>query len=298
MTGRAAIASPGSHRFVSPKPRKSESRTAMIDLDTVSTLVREVAEAEILPRFGRLRDEDIRQKSGPMDLVTRADTEAEKALTTRLLELFPGTVVLGEEAATANPELLRLVAGERPVWVLDPVDGTLNFVNNRPAFAVIVAYLESGRPTAGWIHHPLTGTTIMGARGRGAWCGSIRLQIASDIPLSEMIGSAYGRAAGAGYVSDALQETGVTGGVHDLFSSSVEYMEILQRRRHFFFTAASLPWDHAAGVLLVQEAGGIAAFIDGSEYDPQILDGRLLSAPNTSAWRGLQAALNPIIREA
>src|SRR5437879_2711858 len=111
---------------------------ASVDLERVTGLIEETAALEILPRFRKLAAGDIREKE-PGDLVTVADEAAEARLTPLLTALLPGSLVLGEEAAAADPKLLNRLLGDHPVWVIDPVDGTGNFAAGRPAFAVMVA---------------------------------------------------------------------------------------------------------------------------------------------------------------
>jgi len=265
------------------------------DLESVAAIIREIAEAEILPRFQKLGSQDIHEKSGPLDLVTIADTETEKALSKRLLAAYPGTLVLGEEAAAADPGILGILSGETPVWVLDPVDGTLNFAQGRPDFAVIVAYVEHGRTIAGWIHSPLTGTTIQATRGQGAWSAGERLQVAMEQSLSVMTGSAYGSGSDGVYLSETLEASGRIGRIDNRMCGAVEYIGLVRRQRHFLLSRNSLPWDHAAGILIAEEAGAHAAFLDGSPYDPKIIDGRILVAPGPAAWTALQAEIRPLI---
>ncbi|MBM3573671.1 MAG: inositol monophosphatase, partial [Alphaproteobacteria bacterium] len=81
---------------------------------------------------------DIKEKTGPKDLVTIADVEAERRLGPVLTDLLPGSVVIGEEAASADPTVLNRLAGEAPVWLIDSVDGTLNFSEGDPRFCVMV----------------------------------------------------------------------------------------------------------------------------------------------------------------
>src|SRR5260370_1099123 len=119
----------------------------MPDPEKVAEHIRETAQAEILPRFRLMRRADIREK-GPGDFVTLADLEAERQLTQRLGGLLPGSVVLGEEAASQDRGRFALLAGEAPVWVIDPVDGTANFARGQPGFAVIVALIERGAARA------------------------------------------------------------------------------------------------------------------------------------------------------
>src|SRR4051812_45595926 len=100
---------------------------------TVEALMREVAAAVILPRFRHLTESEVSYK-GPADLVTIADQEAEALLTARLPDLMPGSRVVGEEAASANPALIATAGEPGYVWVIDPVDGTANFASGQEPF--------------------------------------------------------------------------------------------------------------------------------------------------------------------
>ncbi len=97
------------------------------ELRTVAALLRDAARAEIMPWFRNLADGAVKMKTGPLDLVTEADEAAERRITEGLRREFPGCVVIGEEAASANPALLRDLAGAELAFVVDPVDGTANF---------------------------------------------------------------------------------------------------------------------------------------------------------------------------
>ncbi|HUZ72564.1 MAG TPA: inositol monophosphatase [Stellaceae bacterium] len=256
----------------------------MIDLTSIAAFVRATALAEIVPRFRALAQDDIREKR-PGDLVTVADVEAERALSRGLEALVPGSVALGEEGVFADPSRLELIAGDRPVWIIDPVDGTGNFAKGRPDFAVIVAYVERGATTAGWIYDPLGDVLVAARRGGGAWCGGQRLRVADAAPSEAITGSAYGRTPAGERAAQALAGSGRVGGVSNRGCSGLEYVDVALGRAHFTLHSRSLPWDHAAGMLLVVEAGGVAAFLDGSPYDPRILDRKPLAAANAEAWR-------------
>src|SRR5579863_236834 len=96
------------------------------ELATLAALLREVGQTEIMPRFRRLEGGAVRQKTGPLDLVTEADEAAERWLTTALGRWLPSAVVIGEEATSADPSRLRLLADADLAIVVDPIDGTSN----------------------------------------------------------------------------------------------------------------------------------------------------------------------------
>jgi len=264
---------------------------AMIDVEGVSAIIRDVAAQEILPRYLALGTGDVREKQDANDLVTVADIEAERSLTRRLSNTYPGTMAFGEEGATTDPSLLRLLDADRPVWVIDPVDGTFNFAHGRPGFAVIVAYVRNGVTLAGWIHDPLRQLTITAVRGRGAWHGASRLTVAAAPSSLDAIGAAYGNLRAHGTLADILNRSGRFATVSNLLSGAIEYIGLVEEQRHFLVADRSFPWDHAAGVLIVQEAGGTAGFLDGADYDPRIVDRHVMVETSRQLWNDLQSAI-------
>ena len=128
-------------------------------MEKVAALMRYAAAAAILPRFQRLQTHDIEEKS-PGDRVTAADREAELILSEGLLDLLPGSKVLGEEACSTRPTLIEELKNEARLWVVDPVDGTANYVAGIPCFAVMVARLDFGETVASWILDPVTDSLV------------------------------------------------------------------------------------------------------------------------------------------
>src|SRR3954466_2597087 len=109
-------------------------------VDAVAAVMGEVARTIILPRYKQLAEGEVRAKTHPADFVTIADEESERALTESLTALVPGSIVVGEEAVAADPTVLERLLHHDPLWIVDPIDGTANFVNGNPAFAVMVAF--------------------------------------------------------------------------------------------------------------------------------------------------------------
>ena len=265
----------------------------MVDVETIAGFIRETAAQAILPRFRQLRQEDIREKK-PGDFVTIADLEAEQMLTERLLAAMPGSVVLGEEAAAKDPARLALLAGEAPVWVIDPIDGTANFARGEPGFAVILALVERAEVRAGWIYDPLGDTMVLAERGSGAWSQGRRLAVDGEASAERMTGAAYGRTIAGPRAAKLLGDSGRVAMVRNLGSSALEYNAVALGRAHFSLHSRSLPWDHAAGMLIVAEAGGVAGFLDGTRYDPRIADQPVLAASNQTAWDTVRAVVGSL----
>ncbi len=271
-----------------------------IDPDRVAAIIRGVAEEEILPRFQRLAAHEVREKS-PGSLVTVADTESELALQAALTALLPGSVVLGEEAAAEDPGVFDYLLGDDPVWVIDPVDGTINFAKSVPRFAVIVALVASGEVRAGWIHDPVRHATVMAEAGSGAWLSEQggdrrRLERQSMPPVEAARGAIAGRLPNRGRALDILTRSGRTGALHRVTSAAHEYLDLVEGRVDYAAFGRVLPWDHAAGVLIHREAGGVAGFVeeDVSEpvpYSPRRQAGLLLLTPSRPAWTELRDIL-------
>ncbi len=251
----------------------------MIDAAKVAGIIREVATAEILPRFRNLEAHKILEK-GPNNLVTEADIKAELALGRRLLDLLPGSVVVGEEAVFTDHRVLEALAGDAPAWVLDPVDGTANFARGVAVFGVIVALVQNGRTLAGWIHDPVADLTATVETGQGAWIGDRRLKARAGVPISDMAGS-------LGYRRSKKLESNV-GRLVRQGAIAHDYLGLARGDIHFAYYRKLMPWDHAAGVLMFQEAGGFARLIDGSPYRPMPGQAGILLAPDETCWRELR----------
>lgn len=253
------------------------------DIDRVTRIIADVAQAEIMPRFRQLGQDAVRTKSHAHDLVTDADVEAEKVLTRRLPELLPGSLVVGEEAVHADRGLLDRIGGEAPVWIVDPVDGTANFVHGRARFATVVALVAGTRIVGGWIHDPVAGTTAIAEPGAGAWL--------TDVP-GEAPKRLSVRGQGQALKSLSASITRKPRSFHDAFakvrrqgSAAHDYLALAEGRLHVATFSRLMPWDHAAGVLLHAEAGGHGALIDGRPYCPTLREGTILLAPDPDTWR-------------
>lgn len=264
-----------------------------IDPKQVEAVIAEVAAEVVLPRFRALEAHEVRDK-GVNDFVTVADEEAETALAERLPGLLPGSWVLGEEmVARGELSMEALARSDAPVWVVDPVDGTFNFAHGDPSFAVIVALCRGEETLAGWIHDPVRTVTATAELGGGAWLAGTRLRVAQSGPPAELIGTLHAGFRGRTPLKAKVDRNrDKVHQVRSLRCSGQEYMRLAAGETHFTLFSSTKPWDHLAGVLLHQEAGGTSALLDGRPYRPQ--DGQgigLLSAPDREAWAGLRATL-------
>ena len=253
-----------------------------VDLARVEAIIREVAALEILPRFRKLAEDDIREKQ-PGQLVTVADEEAERRLTQQLPELLPGSVVVGEEGVAAEPARLGALDDAAPVWLVDPVDGTQNFSEGNPIFATMVALVRARETLASWIYDPVVDRIAVAEHGAGATLDGMPLRTRAAPPLAEMTGRLGGKTA--------QKLRGKVGHIRNWRCAGHEYLDIVTGEMHFSLYRRLFPWDHAPGVLLVREAGGHAAYLDGEPYRPGDINASLLSAADHGSWGTLQALI-------
>lgn len=237
-------------------------------LSTVETIIAEVTEELIIPRWRSLEAGDIEEKE-PGDVVTVADIEAERALTSRLAELIPGSVVVGEEAVAADPSVLAAIGGADDLWIVDPIDGTGNFAAGSPDFGVMVAQVTGGDIVRSWIHLPIREETFLAERGFGATLNGQRLaprddEEADPHDVSGMVKTRFLPADVRALVERGLPRIGPLD--PSTICSAVEYGRIATGDLDYILYWRTFPWDHAPGALLVQEAGGVAKRVEGDDY--------------------------------
>ncbi|AOR31198.1 inositol monophosphatase [Streptomyces fodineus] len=223
----------------------------------VEEAVRKAAAAEILPRFRRLAAHEVDQKSGPHDLVTDADRLAELRLTEDLGALLPGSVVVGEEAVHADPATYAALQGDAPVWIVDPVDGTRQFVHGDDGFCTLVALAHRGVVLASWTYAAARDQLATAVRGRGAFLDGERLLPGPPAPGRDLVVAT----SHPDYTTDeqkrALRALWADGlAPRPCGSAGLEYLAIARGELDAVAFSWEAAWDHAAGLLLVEEAGG------------------------------------------
>ncbi|MEV2215467.1 inositol monophosphatase family protein [Streptomyces sp. NPDC050997] len=233
----------------------------------VEETVRKAAAAEIMPRFRRLAEHEVDQKSGPHDLVTDADRNAELYLTEALGALLPGSVVVGEEAVHANPASYEAIQGDTPVWIVDPVDGTRQFVHGDPGFCTLVALARRGVLLASWTYAPARDQLATAVRGQGAFLDGERLISGAPEPDRDLrVATSH-----PDYTTDGQKHALLglrTEGVapRACGSAGLEYLAVARGELDATAFSWEAAWDHAAGLLLVEEAGGAHLTLAGEPF--------------------------------
>lgn len=256
----------------------------MIDEELVAGVVeavRKAAAEEIMPRWRQLAAHEVIQKDGPHDLVTVADRLAEERLTASLTALLPGSVVVGEEAVHADPASYAALGGDAPVWIVDPVDGTRQFVRGEDGFCTLVALAHHGELLGSWTYAPARDLLATARRGHGAWLNGQRLRSGSPEP---------GRPLEVAYshpdYTDERQKRALLGlhaeGIapRPCGSAGLEYLAVASGALAATAFSWEKAWDHAAGLLLVAEAGGAQRTVAD---EPFRIDGSANALPFSAA---------------
>ena len=260
---------------------------------TLINLVRRAAKAEIMPRFRNLGHADVTSKTSRYDLVTDADTGAEAILTRGILRMFPHALVVGEEAASADPELREKIAEAELAFIIDPLDGTWNFAHGLALFGVIIAITRFGKPVLGLLYDPVMDDWIIADEASPA---RLVRNLGARRPLSVSRGGELNEMSGFIhlYLMPEDQRAAMAATLPDFARTQVlrcschEYRTLAQGGMDFCLSGIMTPWDHAAGVLICQQAGGHAAMLDGSDYNAGVSKGYLLTAPNRDSWNRLR----------
>jgi myo-inositol-1(or 4)-monophosphatase len=229
-------------------------------LQVARTASRE-AGSVLLHHFGRLSHVAFK---GRVDLVTEADRAAEDHLIARVRQTFPDDGILAEESGASVQE-------QSPwLWIIDPLDGTTNYVHGLPHYGVSVGLSFNGELVGGVIHAPSTGKTYWAAPGCGAFEDEKPLQVSSRANLEEALlvtGFPYDRARTAvdllGPVERALQRSR---GLRRMGAASLDFVAVACGIFDGYWEARLKPWDMAAGVVLVREAGGCVTGLHGEAF--------------------------------
>ncbi|GAA2259951.1 inositol monophosphatase family protein [Streptomyces indiaensis] len=233
----------------------------------VEEAVRKAAATEILPRWRRLAAHEVDQKSGPHDLVTDADRKAELYLTEALVALLPGSVVVGEEAVHAQPATYEAIRGDAPVWIVDPVDGTRQFVRGEAGFCTLVALAHRGTLLASWTYAPARDRFATALRGRGAHLDGERLFAGVPEPGRDLRVATSHPDYTTAEQKDALLGLRADGvAPRPCGSAGLEYLAIARGELDAVAFSWEAAWDHAAGLLLVEEAGGAHLTLTGEPF--------------------------------
>ncbi|TIX50206.1 inositol monophosphatase family protein [Alteraurantiacibacter aquimixticola] len=230
--------------------------------------------------FGEVEHLQVSRK-GPSDFVSKADQQAERAIYDELLQARPDWGFVLEEAGVIEGD------PDKPRWIIDPLDGTSNFLHGIPHFAISIAVQEPklggggwGEVTAGLVYQPITDETFWAEKSRGAWLQDARLRVSGRRQLSEALFAtgtpyqAHGNFAEWAKIFAAIGPQ--VAGIRRFGSAALDLAWVAAGRYDGFWESELSPWDTAAGCLLVREAGGFVTDYRGRSQpicDEQVIAG-------------------------
>lgn len=237
----------------------SGGKFSAADLDALGRLVAEMAEDELMSRFRRI-GHDLKADGS---LVTEADLAMQVRLAERLAALHPGIPLLGEEMPATQQQALLDRAGSA-LWCLDPLDGTSNFAHGIPYFAVSLALLEEGQPLLGVVYDPSRRECFTARRGKGAWLNGEPLSCPPGAGLGNSIAMVDFKRL-APELAARVASQGPYRSQRNFGASALDWCWLAAGRFQIYLHGGQSLWDHAAGSLILDEAGGAASNLHGEE---------------------------------
>lgn len=242
--------------FLSEKHREGK-----ILLNRLAELVREVAQTAVMPRF---LNTAVSTKSDGTRL-TEADLHAQALFAERLPQII-NCPMLGEEMSADEQHAIWQHAATG-LWVVDPIDGTNNFINGLPHFALSVAYIRHGRAQLGAIFHPMMREMFTAERGRGAWLNGRPLPLRhAPKKLNESIAGVEVKYLRSGKLASRMQTLHPFGSQRSMGSSTLDWCYLAAGRYDLYLHGGQKLWDYAAGALIYEEAGGRLATLEGDDF--------------------------------
>lgn len=200
------------------------------------------------------------ESKSPNDFVTEVDRAAEKAIIDVLRDAYPGHGILAEESGESG-------ADSEFVWIIDPLDGTTNFIHGFPQYAVSIALTKNGVLEHGVIYDPISNELYTASRGGGAYLNDRRIRVSRRLRLAEsLIGTGFPfREFGNmdAYLAMFREVSQKTAGIRRPGAASLDLAYVAAGRLDGFWEMGLAPWDMAAGVLMIQEAGGLVSDLSG-----------------------------------
>ncbi len=212
--------------------------------------------------FGEVENLQVSRK-GPADFVSQADRKADATLKAELAHSRPSFSFLMEESGEQAGE-----AGA-PRWIVDPLDGTTNFLHGIPHFAISIGVEQAGEIIAGMVYQPITDEVFWAERGRGAWVGNRRLRVSGRTELPDAVFATgipflgHGDHTRFSHTLDRVM--GQVAGVRRFGAASLDLAWVAAGRVDGFWEAPLQPWDMAAGIVIIREAGGFVSDYRGGD---------------------------------
>lgn len=242
--------------------------------------------------FGEVENLQVSLK-GPGDYVSQADRKAEQIVHDELARARPGYGFLMEESGEVKGD-----DGQHR-WLVDPLDGTTNFLHGIPFFSISIALERQGQIVAGVVYNPVLDELYTAERGGGAFLNDRRLRVAARTKLSDAVVTTgvphLGRGSHANYLIELRHVMGEVAGIRRLGSAALDLAYVAAGRCDAYWEHDLSPWDVAAGILLVREAGGFVSDIKGGQ---DMFDSKSIVAGNETIHRAMVKTLGKPLKPA
>jgi len=239
---------------------------------------------KILTRdFGEIENLQIHSKSIG-DFVTNADLKVEKNLLETLKYYYPDYTFISEEAGE--------IKGDENIIIIDPIDGTSNFIHGIPHVSIVIAKISNDEITDGIIYNPILNEFFWSSKGKGAWCNNKRLRVSNRSILSDCLigtGLPFGKRTYNNYLTEIDQILKSTAGIRRLGSAALDLAYVAAGKLDGFWEKDINLWDISSGVLMVKEAGGKTSRINGENWS---IKSREILASNNKIHEDLEKKLS------
>ncbi len=212
--------------------------------------------------FGEVENLQVSLK-GPANFVTAADKKAEKVIFQELSKARPGYGFLMEEGGVVEG------ADKSHRWIIDPLDGTTNFLHGIPMFSISIGLEREGQIVAGLVYNPISDEMFIAEKGQGAFLNDRRIRVAARRELAQSVVACgtpdLGRPEHERYLTELRQVMLQVAGVRRMGSAALDLAYVAAGRFDAYWEANLAPWDVAAGIILVREAGGFVSDLNGRD---------------------------------
>ncbi|MBM3998057.1 MAG: inositol monophosphatase [Planctomycetes bacterium] len=232
------------------------------------------------------------REKGPKDLVTQADLAAQRTIRDMVLGAFPDHAFLGEEDVGVDAATLLSHRNAVPCWVVDPLDGTANYVHGLPSYAVSVALVQHGQSVAGVVFDPTMNECFRAASGKGAERNGQAIRPSRCVAMREaMVAASFAPNVPRGSLEVArfVEAVHEAQGVRRMGSAALNLAYVACGRLDAYWATSVKAWDVAAGALILHEAGAVVKGLDGSRF--QLARPELISAATPELYRALATLL-------
>ncbi|KAF4087833.1 hypothetical protein AMELA_G00075780 [Ameiurus melas] len=263
--------------------------------ECMDVAVKTALRAGQMVRVSVMQEKHVSSKSTPTDLVTEADQQVEDLIISTLREHFPSHRFIGEESSAAGE---KCILTDNPTWIIDPIDGTCNFVHSFPMVAVSIGFAVKKQLEFGVVYHCLDGTLYTGRRGHGAFCNGVRLHVSKEKDVSKALILTEIGAKREPHTLDIFLGnmkqllSAPVHGVRIIGSSTLALCQVATGAAEAYYQYGLHCWDIAAAAIIITEAGGCVIDTTGGPLD--LMSRRVVAAGSQEIADYIVQRLKPI----